>query len=99
MVFGEQGILWRMLLGTGARASCFCADSAEWNRITMANRRVVIVTGAAGTIGIATATELERQDWQVIRLDREEDVLRRTVGVNLAAPADIRRCFRRIEDE
>jgi len=59
----------------------------------------VIVTGAAGTIGVATATELERQGWQVIRLDREEDLRRRTVGVNLADPADIRTCFRRIEDE
>jgi NAD(P)-dependent dehydrogenase (short-subunit alcohol dehydrogenase family) len=65
----------------------------------MTNQRIVIVTGAAGTIGVATATELERQDWQVIRLDREEDLRRRTVGVNLADPAEIRTCFRRIEDE
>jgi NAD(P)-dependent dehydrogenase (short-subunit alcohol dehydrogenase family) len=67
--------------------------------ITMNRRRVVIVTGAAGTIGVATATELERQDWQVVRLDRKEDLRRRTAGVNLADSAAIRASFRRIEDE
>jgi len=65
----------------------------------MAKRGVVILTGAAGTIGRATATALERQEWQVIRLDREEDLTRRVVGVDLTDPTDIRTCFRRIENE
>jgi NAD(P)-dependent dehydrogenase (short-subunit alcohol dehydrogenase family) len=65
----------------------------------MSKDRIVIVTGAAGSIGSETATELERQNWQVIRLDREDDLARKTIGCNLADPANIRSCFRRIEDE
>jgi NAD(P)-dependent dehydrogenase (short-subunit alcohol dehydrogenase family) len=65
----------------------------------MGKDRIVIVTGAAGTIGAETAAELERQDWQVVRLDREDDLARKTIGFNLADPANIRSCFRRIEDE
>jgi 3-oxoacyl-[acyl-carrier protein] reductase len=61
--------------------------------------RQVIVTGAAGTIGGVTAAELERQDWQVIRVDREEDHPGGILGVNLADATEIRTCFRRIEDE
>jgi 3-oxoacyl-[acyl-carrier protein] reductase len=65
----------------------------------MGKDRIVIVTGAAGTIGAETAAELERQEWQVVRLDREDDLARKTIGFNLADPANIRSCFRRIEDE
>ena len=65
----------------------------------MSERRFVIVTGAAGTLGGAIGTELERQDWHVIGLDREENPARRTLGVNLADAAEIRTCYQRIEDE
>jgi NAD(P)-dependent dehydrogenase (short-subunit alcohol dehydrogenase family) len=65
----------------------------------MSDRRFVIVTGAAGTLGRAIVTELERQDWRVIGLDRKENPARRTFGVNLADAAEIRTCYQRIEDE
>jgi NAD(P)-dependent dehydrogenase (short-subunit alcohol dehydrogenase family) len=65
----------------------------------MSEGRVVIVTGAAGTLGGAIGTELERQDWHVIGLDREENPARRTLGVDLANAAEIRTCYQRIEDE
>jgi NAD(P)-dependent dehydrogenase (short-subunit alcohol dehydrogenase family) len=67
------------------------------------NQRVVLVTGAAGGIGRATAAVFRRHGWYTVGIDREPDVdaaeVDRFIVADLARDGEVEATFRVIGDD
>lgn len=59
--------------------------------MTNAENRVCVLTGAAGGIGRATYTALEKDGWSVIAVDRQADDELSVTTCDITRPEDVRR--------